>query len=80
MRRRTRQTTAVLCLIVVACAVLLPASTPTSICTEFIPLWLVTPDSAAVIIEGTAGCSDEQLVSLLALDSSRAPPFHAGLA
>ncbi len=77
MRHRARKSTAVLCIIFVAFAVLLPASTPTTVCTEFIPLWLVTPDTAAVLLEGTAACSDEQPVSLLSLGTSRAPPALA---
>lgn len=74
MKPRTRRTVAVLCIVLVACAVLLPASTPTMVSVEFHPLWLVVPDTRAVIVEGTAACSAEQPVALLALGASRAPP------
>jgi hypothetical protein len=71
---RARRSVAVLCIaIVVFAAAVLPAvASPFD--AILIPLWLVVPAVSVVVIRRKALHCDEQSVSLLSLDLSRAPP------
>ncbi len=73
--RRTRKSVAVLCIVLVVFATFVPGA-PNLVATIFVPLWLVTPAALVSFIQRTSTQSDEQPVSLLALDASRAPPAH----
>jgi len=61
---------------IVVFATFVPGTAPNLVATIFVPLWLVSPAALISFIQRTATRSDEQPVSLLALDASRAPPAH----
>jgi len=75
-----RRTAAVLCIAVVVCAALVPAIAATLGTAILVPLWLVLPAVAAIVIRRKAFRCDEQPLSLLTVLASRAPPALASLA
>lgn len=77
---RRRQAVAVLCIALVVCAAFVPAIATTLGTAILIPLWLVLPAVAAIVVRREAFGCDEQPVSLRALLASRAPPLPAPLA
>jgi hypothetical protein len=78
---RTSRTVAVLCIAAVVFAALVPALASATLGSAiFVPLWLVCPAVASVVIRRTALRCDEQPVALLSLVLSRAPPHTLGLA
>jgi len=69
---------AVLCIAAVVFAALVPALASATLGSAiFVPLWLVCPAVAVVVIRRTALRCDEQPVALLSL--YRAPPHTLGL-
>jgi hypothetical protein len=77
---RTRKAVAVLCIALVVCAAFVPVIASTLGSAILVPLWLVLPAVAVVIVRRTACRSHVQPVSLLAILDSRAPPLVASLA
>jgi hypothetical protein len=76
---RTRKAVAVLCIALVVCAAFVPAIASTLGSAILVPLWLVPPAIAVVIVRRKASRCDDQPVSLLAILDSRAPPLLASL-
>lgn len=71
---RRRKAVAVLCIALVVCAAFVPTIASTLGTAILVPLWLVLPAVAVVIVRRNAFRCDEQPVSLLAILASRAPP------
>jgi len=71
---RRRKAVAVLCIALVVCAAFVPSVASTLGAAILVPLWLVLPAVAAVVVRRTAFRCDEQPVALLAILASRAPP------
>jgi hypothetical protein len=76
---RTRKAVAVLCIALVVCAAFVPVIASTLGTAILVPLWLVLPAVAVVIVRRKAFTCDDQPVSLLAILDSRAPPVLATL-
>jgi hypothetical protein len=77
---RKRKAAAVLCIALVVCAAFVPVIAATLGTAILVPLWLVLPAVAVVIVRRRAFRCDEQPVSLLAILDSRAPPILTALA
>ena len=77
---RTRKAVAVLCIALVVCAAFVPVIASTLGTAILVPLWLVLPAVALVVVRRNASRCDDQPVSLLAILASRAPPVLAALA
>jgi hypothetical protein len=74
MTPRTRKAVAVVAIALVLCAAFLPALATALGPVVFVPLWIVVPAVAIVIVRRRALRSDEQPVALLSLVLLRAPP------
>ncbi len=77
---RTRRAVAVLCIALVVCAAFVPAVASNLGAAILVPLWLVLPAIAVVVIRRIASRCDEQPVPLISLVLSRAPPSTLSLA
>lgn len=77
---RQRKTVAVLCIVLVVCAALLPGGPPEIVWTTLTPLWLIVPAADVTLIVRTATRCDEQPTALLSLVLLRAPPSRPSLA
>jgi hypothetical protein len=71
---RRRGAVAVLCIALIIFAAFVPAVAATLGSFVFIPLWLVSPAVAIIVIRREAFRCDEQPIALLAVLASRAPP------
>jgi hypothetical protein len=80
MPRTRRKAVAVLCIALVVCAAFVPSITSTLGAAILVPLWLVLPAIAVVIVRRTAFRCDEQPVALLATLDPRGPPTPGRLA
>ncbi len=77
---RRRKAVAVLCIALVVCAAFVPVIASTLGAAVLVPLGLVLPAVAVVIVRRNAFRCDDQPVSLLAILDCRAPPVLATLA
>jgi hypothetical protein len=78
--RRTRKSIAVLCVALLVFSAFVPAAAPNLVYAILVPLWLVAPAIAVIVIRRTATRCDEQPASFLSLVLSRAPPAQVVLA
>jgi hypothetical protein len=77
---RARKSVAVLCIVLVVVAGVLPAVALALGTVLLVALWFVLPAVVATIVRRRVCASTEQSVSLLALIDSRGPPRAAVLA
>lgn len=75
-----RKSRAVLSIVLVACAILVPLVAPAVVLTDLVVLGTVLPDTPVTLVRSVASRCDEQPVALLSLVSFRAPPAALSLA
>lgn len=80
MRSRARKSRAVLSLVLIACAILVPLAVPMIVSADFVLLETLLPETTVTLVRAAASRCDDQSVSLLALVSFRAPPLRLSLA
>ena len=78
--RRMRKLLAVLCVVALLFAVVVPGAAADLFQVVLIPLWLIAPAIDVVVIRRVATRFREQPASLLSLLPSRAPPARLALA
>jgi hypothetical protein len=69
-----RRSRAVLSIVLIACAFLVPLAAPAIVAIDLVVLSTVLPDTPVTIVRSVALHCDEQPVALLSLVSFRAPP------
>ena len=78
-RLRSRRLLVLLTVGLVVFAAFVPSATAHLPVAIFVPLWLILPAAASVLIRREALCGDEQSAPLLSLKAPRAPPSAPAL-